>query len=120
VLGYVDDQTRTDLLAACDVLALASRTEAFGYVFLEAWANGKPVIGANAGGIPAVVDHGHTGLLVDFGKVDQLADAIEQLIDNPELAHRLGDAGRDTRVVDTEGWFGKVRDNYAELLGVKA
>ncbi len=119
VLGYVDDETRTDLLAACDLLTLASRTEAFGYVFLEAWANGKPVIGANAGGIPAVVDDGEDGLLVPFGDVARLGDAIARLIDDPELATRLGTSGQRNKVVDTEDWFALVRDNYLDVLGTR-
>lgn len=117
VLGYVDDQMRTDLLAGCDVLTLASRTEAFGYVFLEAWANQKPVIGALAGGIPAVVDDQVDGLLVPFGDVAQLADSIEVLIDDSDYAAKLGERGSQFKVVDTEDWFQFVRENYAEVLG---
>jgi glycogen synthase len=117
VLGYVEDDTRADLLAAADVLALPSRTEAFGYVFLEAWANGKPVIGARAGGIPAVIDDEVDGLLVDFGDVDGLARAIESLIDDPNLSRSLGDAGR-RKVVDRRTWYAKVRAVYADVLGV--
>ncbi|MEX2425199.1 MAG: glycosyltransferase family 4 protein [Thermomicrobiaceae bacterium] len=118
VLGYVDEVTRTDLLAACDVLTLASRTEAFGYVFLEAWANEKPVIGANAGGIPAVVDHGDDGLLVPFGDVDQLAESMRMILGDSELAMKLGRTGKAKKVVDTDTWYRKVREGYDELLGV--
>lgn len=116
VLGYVEDETRTDLLAAADVLTLASRTEAFGYVFLEAWANQKPVIGARAGGIPAVIDDGVDGILIDFGNIDQLVDALARLLDDQGLAEALGAAG-STKVVDRTDWYHKVRDVYAEVLG---
>ena len=117
VLGYVEDQLRVDLLAACDLLVLASRTEAFGYVFLEAWANGKPVIGARAGGIPAVIDHGVDGLLVPFGDVARLADAIGTVIDDPVLSRELGEAGNAGKVVDIESWYQKVMDGYREVMG---
>jgi glycosyltransferase involved in cell wall biosynthesis len=120
VLGYVDDETRTDLLAGCDLLTLASRTEAFGYVFLEAWANAKPVIGARAGGIPAVVDDGVDGLLVPFGDIDALSDAISTILEDSEFARRLGTSGQRTKVVDTEDWYRKVRAVYDEVLGVKS
>jgi glycosyltransferase involved in cell wall biosynthesis len=120
VLGFVDNQLRTDLLAACDVLTLASRTEAFGYVFLEAWANSKPVIGARAGGIPAVIDHGTDGLLVAFGDVPQLADAIERIIDEPQLAARLGSSGRDNKVVSIDEWYAKVADGYRVVMSAGA
>lgn len=117
LLGYVDDQTRTDLLAACDLLTLASRTEAFGYVFLEAWANGKPVVGARAGGIPAVVDHETDGLLVPFGAVDQLESAFARILDDPALATSLGEAGQSRKVVDTATWYRKVIAGYREVMG---
>jgi glycosyltransferase involved in cell wall biosynthesis len=120
VLGYVDDQSRTDLLAACDVLTLASRTEAFGYVFLEAWANGKPVVGARAGGIPAVVDDGVDGLLVTFGDVPQLSNALQRVLGNPDLAHQLGESGRLNKVVDTDIWYQKVIDGYREVMGANS
>jgi glycogen synthase len=116
VLGYVDEETRVDLLAACDVLSLASRTEAFGYVFLEAWANSKPVIGARAGGIPAVIDDGVDGLLIDFGNIDQLIDAMSQILGSAKYADALGSAGKDRKVVDTETWYRKVKRGYDELL----
>jgi glycogen synthase len=116
VLGYVEDETRNDLLAATDVLALPSRTEAFGYVFLEAWANEKPVIGARAGGVPAVVEDGVDGLLVEFGDVEALTVDIETLIDDRSLANSLGKAGR-RKVIDEATWYGKVRDVYLEVLG---
>jgi glycogen synthase len=117
LLGYVDDQFRTDLLAGCDVLTLASRTEAFGYVFLEAWANRKPVIGARAGGIPAVIDDGHDGILVSFGAVKELAAAIAHVVDNPGVARKLGAAGEENKVVDTENWYQKVVACYRDLIG---
>lgn len=117
VLGYVDDQLRTDLLAACDLLVLASRTEAFGYVFLEAWANGKPVVGARAGGIPAVIDDGEDGLLVPFGNVSTLSDAITQIVDDHQLARSLGMSGQQNKVVDIDSWYSKVMDGYREVMG---
>lgn len=94
VLGIVDEATKHRLLAACDLLALPSQVDTFGIVFLEAWAHGKPVIGAQAGGIPALVQHEKTGLLVPFGDVAALAAAIRRLSGQPELAARLGAAGR--------------------------
>jgi glycogen synthase len=117
VLGYVDDEMRTDLLAASDLLALASRTEAFGYVFLEAWANGKPVIGARAGGIPAVVEDEVDGLLVPFGDIEQLTTAIERIIDDEQIARSLGMNGKSEKVVDIETWYGKVMTGYREVMG---
>ena len=78
------------LLAAADVVALPSRTESFGIVFLEAWLCRKPVIGARAGAIPDVVQHGEDGVLVEFGDVPGLADALRMLLTDPARAAQLG------------------------------
>jgi glycogen(starch) synthase len=94
LLGFVAKQTQADILAATDVLALPSRTDSFGIVFLDAWANGVPVIGANAGGIPGVVSDGVDGLLVPFGDVSALANALRCLMDDPDLRRQMGAAGR--------------------------
>jgi glycogen(starch) synthase len=93
-LGFVAKDTQADVLAAADVLALPSRTDSFGIAFLDAWANGKPVIGANAGGIPGVITDGVDGLLVPFGDVPALAAALRRLLDDPDLRQRMGEAGR--------------------------
>jgi glycogen synthase len=94
-LGFVSKETQADVLAAADVLALPSRTDSFGIVFLDAWANAIPVIGANAGGIPGVVSDGIDGLLVPFGDVAALAGALRRLLDDPALRRRMGEAGRE-------------------------
>jgi glycosyltransferase involved in cell wall biosynthesis len=96
ILGIVDDITKHRLLATCDLLALPSQVDTFGIVFLEAWLHRKPVIGAKAGGIPDVVQHEETGLLVPFDDVGALAAAIRRLLVEPQLAAQLGDAGHQT------------------------
>jgi glycosyltransferase involved in cell wall biosynthesis len=94
VLGVIDAATRRDMLSALDVLALPSRTESFGIVFPEAWANGKPVVGADAGAIPDLVQDGVNGLLTRFGDVAGLAEALRRLLTDQGLAQRLGAAGQ--------------------------
>lgn len=94
VLGAVSEAVKADGLAACAMLTLPSRTESFGLVFVEAWSVAKPVIGARAGAIPAVIDEGVNGLLVPFGNVEALAGAIQRLLDSPALAARMGAAGQ--------------------------
>jgi glycosyltransferase involved in cell wall biosynthesis len=84
----------TDVMRAIDVLALPSRWEAFGIVNLEAMAAAKPVVGFAVEGVPEVVVHGETGLLSAAGAVDDLARDLVRVLDDPELAARLGAAGR--------------------------
>ncbi len=118
-LGFVAKETQADVLAAADLLALPSRTDSFGIVFLDAWANGKPVIGADAGGIPGVIADGIDGLLVPFGDVPALAGALRRLLDDPALRHRLGAAGR-RKVEERYTWdhiVAAVANVYDALLG---
>ena len=95
LLGPVSDVDKADALAACALLALPSHTESFGLVYLEAWALGKPVIGARAGAVPAVIDHGGDGVLTAYGDVPALAEAIASLLDDPARAQAMGAAGQE-------------------------
>src|SRR5690606_41845673 len=101
------------------VSGLRFRIEAFGMVLLQAGAMVTPVIGARAGAIPAVVDHERDGLLVPFGDVAALADAIRSLTADPTLAARLAAAGRN-KVVDEAAWYQRIRGVYAQVLGTPA
>lgn len=94
VLGEVDDDVKRDALAAADVVVLPSRADSFGIAILEAWLAGKPVIGCLAGGIPEVVEDGVDGFLVPFGDWHAIAELVELLLDRPEVARALGEAGR--------------------------
>lgn len=120
VLGFVDSDTKRDFLAAIDVLVMPSRTEAFGIAYLEAWANGKPVIGARAGAVATIINHSVDGLLVEFGDVAQLAQAIETLVVSPQLRCAMGQAGRERTLRDYswENVVNRVRSAYSEALSV--
>lgn len=93
LMGVISPEEKRDLLDAADVVALPSRTESFGIVFVEAWANRKPVIAADAGAVPELVRNGENGLLVPFGDVEALSVAILRLLDDRELARSLGERG---------------------------
>jgi glycosyltransferase involved in cell wall biosynthesis len=94
-LGPLPLHERADFFAAIDVFAMPSRTDSFGIVFLEAWANGLPVVAAAAGGVAEVVDHERTGLLVAFGDVEGIAGALDRLLSDAVHSRRLGGAGRE-------------------------
>ncbi|MFH1928594.1 MAG: glycosyltransferase family 4 protein, partial [Chloroflexota bacterium] len=117
LLGRVDEEEKRDLLAAGDVFVMPSRTDSFGMVYLEAWLYQKPVIGAIAGGVPDVITHGEDGLLVPFGNVAELAKAIERLLQEKDLAKRLGQAGYE-KTMARHTWdhkYAQVREVYEEL-----
>jgi phosphatidyl-myo-inositol dimannoside synthase len=81
--------------AAAELFALPSRGEGFGFVYLEAMARGKPVIGGAHGGAPEVIQDGVTGYVVQHGDTVQLATSIDALLCNPELAQEMGARGRE-------------------------
>jgi glycosyltransferase involved in cell wall biosynthesis len=85
------------------LLALPSEYEAFGLVLLEAMTQGTPVVASRVGGIPEVVTHERTGLLVPPHDPAALADAIGRVLADPAGARRLGAAGR-TEVVPRFTW----------------
>jgi glycosyltransferase involved in cell wall biosynthesis len=95
-LGILPRRKLRDAYSACDVFVLPSRSrsEAFGIVLLEAMARAKPVVATNVGGIPYVVNQGETGILVPPSDPTYLAEAITQLLMNPQTRRRLGQAGR--------------------------
>jgi glycosyltransferase involved in cell wall biosynthesis len=74
------------------VLAYAPRLEPFGYPPLEAAACGLPVVARAEGGVRETVVDGETGLVVDSDR--QLPSALQQILDDSELARRFGAAGR--------------------------
>lgn len=93
-LGHVSDAELDACYAAGDIFVLPSHDEGFGMVFVEAAMQGVPSIAARVGGVPYAVDHGRTGLLIDAGRTDQLADALQQVMESPELLAELGRAAR--------------------------
>jgi len=87
----------------CQIFALPARTEldpraprgeGFGIVFLEAMANGKPVVGPNIGAPTEFIHDSEHGLLVDPVNTTKVAEALIELLANPERAKRMGEAGR--------------------------
>ncbi len=119
LLGYVGDAAKQDLLAAAEVMCLPSRADSFGIAYLEAWAYGKPVIGARVAGIADVIADGEDGLLVPFGAPDALADALARLLADAAWRARLGERGR-AKVLARYTWeqvYSRVRPAY-EATGI--
>ena len=81
-----------DWLAHLDVLLMPSLHEGLPYTLLEAMSLGVPVVASRVGGLAEVLRHEETGLLVDVGDGDGLAQALARLASDPVLARRLGTA----------------------------
>ena len=90
-LGWRDDVPA--LLAACDVLAVASRHEPLGNVVLEAWAAEVPVVATASAGPAALIRDGETGLLVPIEDADALAAALRRVAEDRGLRTGLAAAG---------------------------
>ena len=98
----------TALLTAARAFVCPSIYEPLGIVNLEAMACETAVIASRVGGIPEVVNHGETGLLVDYTEDSQtfeanLVKALNQVLEHGDLAHRMGKAGR-LRAISEFGW----------------
>ncbi|MFO0807037.1 MAG: glycosyltransferase family 4 protein [Gemmataceae bacterium] len=106
-MGVLSDQGKRDFFAGIDVFALPSRSDSFGLVLLEAWANGVPNIAYRAGGVADVIRDERDGLLVNCGCIDRLATGIDRLIECRELRSRLGTAGRE-RLTRDYWWADKL------------
>lgn len=80
-------------LSVMDVFVLPSRDEAFGLALVEAMAMRRPVVASAVGGMREIVRHGETGFLVPPGNPGALADALRYLVEHPDAARALGEAG---------------------------
>jgi phosphatidylinositol alpha-1,6-mannosyltransferase len=100
--GTVSWDDLPEHFAAGDVFAMPCRTrnggldvEGLGIVYLEASATGLPVVAGDSGGAPDAVREGQTGYVVNGRDPAQLAGRVAGLLADPELARRMGAAGRD-------------------------
>jgi glycosyltransferase involved in cell wall biosynthesis len=90
-LGWLNDQEQIlDFYRAIDIFVMPSRRESLGVAALEASASGLPVVASQFGGIPEVVDHGQTGLLVKPEDVEGLAEAMRFLVEDRDQRRQMG------------------------------
>lgn len=87
VAGYRQDADA--LLAAADVVTLSSTEDALPSVLFDALHLGKPIVATLAGGIPEIVEHGRSGVLVPVGDARALGDAIARVLTDPAHARSL-------------------------------
>jgi colanic acid/amylovoran biosynthesis glycosyltransferase len=113
--GAVGQDDICALYAAASIFCLPSFAEGIPGVLMEAMAMETPVVSTRIAGIPELIEDGRTGLLVSPGRPDQLADALERLLAEPELCRAMGSAGRE-KVVEEFNTERSAEQLYALFL----
>ena len=107
--------------SAADLLVWPAIQEAYGMALLEAQAAGLPVLAGDAGGVPDIVRHGSTGVLVPEGDVAAFAAALGGLLDAPGRLPAMGEAARrtvqaehglDAAAAALDGWLRRAVAEY--------
>ena len=106
------------ILPGCDVLVHPTLADAFPTVLLEAMAAGLPVIASRIGGVPEIVVEGVTGRLVPAGDAPMLTAAIDDVLDDPTAAVRMGREAREIarERFSTDAWITRLSRLYAAVL----
>jgi phosphatidylinositol alpha-1,6-mannosyltransferase len=93
--GVVPEDALARHYAQSSIFVMPSRSEGFGFVFLEAMAHEKPVVAGNQDAATEVVRDGETGFLVDPTNVQEVTDRIERLLLDPDLGRQMGMRGAE-------------------------
>ncbi len=106
-------------LALADALTHFSLREGLPRAAVQSLATGKPVIAYRLDGTPEVVQNGRTGYLLEPGDLDGIRNAMREIVENPDMAKRLGESGRNL-VSGLFGWrkmSDTLLEDYAKCLG---
>jgi colanic acid/amylovoran biosynthesis glycosyltransferase len=117
--GAVGQEEIHDLYANASIFCLPSFAEGVPGVLMEAMAMRLPVVSTRIAGIPELVDDGQTGLLVSPGRPDELADALQLLLNDPSLCSHMGSRAREKviREFNTDGSAEQLYARFKEELG---
>lgn len=117
--GSVTPEQVPSELGRCDAVVLPSRWENFPFACWEAMASGRAVIGSAAGGMAEIIQPGVSGLIVPPRSPKAIAEAILQLVDQPELVTKFGNAARQriTSILSPERVLPLQLASYRQALG---
>ena len=117
-VGGIPHKKVMEYMSICDIFSLPSYREGFGVVYLEAMANGIPVIACQGEGIDGIIKDKETGILVKPKDVDSLVKAMDYLLSNPDEARAIGKRARKL-VLENYTWEKngeKTIEVYREVL----
>lgn len=120
--GMLPPEETQRRLAGAWVQAVPSRwSEPFGMVATEAMMRGTAVVASDTGGLPEIVEHGRTGLLVPPGDAERLAAALLGLLQDPGKADRMGRDGRERAVAkfSVEAHIDRFIATYRAVVGCR-
>lgn len=118
-LGFVENPTR--MMPEFDVVVLLTDCETFGLVLVEAMRCGVAVIGTDAGGVPEIIQHESTGLLVPPRDSAALTRELARLHRDADLRQRLAQAGKERadRMFDRETQYAKLESAMSDLVAAR-
>jgi exopolysaccharide biosynthesis WecB/TagA/CpsF family protein len=118
--GWVNIKQRDELLEKADVFVLPSYNEGLPMALLEAMSWSLPVITTPVGGITEVVTHNETGLLIEPGNIEQLAESMQTLIDDESLRLSLGNAARErANLLNLQDYTHELLNVYYSSLAIQ-
>lgn len=119
-LGYVSETEKRRLLDSASIYVLPTYGEGLPIALLEGMAGGNAVVTTGVGSIPEVVDDSN-GTLVEPGDSDELAEALREMIEDPDAVTAMGETNRET-VRDQYSWpavIDRLTDTYQSVTGVR-
>jgi len=99
-VGFLYEQEKNTMLKYCDLMVVPSHYEPFGIVALEAMVAAKPVIASRIGGLASILEDNYSGLYFEAGEIEQLADQIAKVLEDPILGKSLGENAREIALKD--------------------
>jgi glycosyltransferase involved in cell wall biosynthesis len=123
LLGRLSPDEIDQCYKHCSLVVVPSMIpESFGIVGIEAMSFGKPVVAFDSGGVREWLADGETGFLVKRGDVRGMAERIKQLLEDPELAERLGRAGysRVKRNFQRDSHIDRLTGLYQEVISLRS
>lgn len=122
LLGFLDKNGIKEQIRKCRFVVVPSIWyENCPYSVMETLAIGKPVIGADIGGIPELAQNQYTGITYKFDDIDELSNRMNELFSDKELAGRLGDNAKEqaNKLYTKQVYYNKILEIYTNLIKEK-